>query len=78
MQARIGTDSPALELELTTENGGLTLGGVDGTVTLYMSHTDTAALGFVSAVYDLELVLPDGDVIKLVSGKIALVKEVSR
>jgi hypothetical protein len=63
--------------ELTTENGGITLGS-DGSINLYLSAAETAVLSFTSAVYDLELISATGDVKRLVGGDVVLWKEVTR
>lgn len=43
-------------IELTTENNGITLGGAEGTIDLFISATDTANLPSVNAFYDLLLI----------------------
>lgn len=42
-------------LELTTENGGITLGGTEGTIALYIGATDTDNLTIDTGIYDLEV-----------------------
>lgn len=44
-------------VELTTENGRITLGGSTGTIDLLISALDTAGLPAGSYLYDLELVI---------------------
>lgn len=78
MQIRQTVGSVGFEVELTTENGGITLGGALGTVDLLISATATAALDFLAAVYDLELVSPTSIVTRLVKGSVVLDKEVTR
>lgn len=56
MQVRETASSASIILSLTTENGGITLGGSAGTVTITISATETAALTAGSYVYDLELI----------------------
>jgi hypothetical protein len=75
MKAKRRFDDVSPLINLTTENGGITLGGSAGTITLTMSATDTAALSFDTAFYDLELVSGGGVVTRLVRGTIALSKE---
>lgn len=75
-RAKIG-DATAL-LTLTTENGGIALGGVAGTITINISAVATAALTWKSAVYDLEIVLSTGDVRRLMAGSISVSFEVTR
>jgi hypothetical protein len=43
-------------IELTTQNGRITLGGTEGTIDLFISATDTATLPSVNAFYDLQLI----------------------
>ena len=55
-------------IELTTENGGLTLGDAAGTITFFVSDADTESTQSDRCVYDLELVEPGGDVTPLLAG----------
>jgi hypothetical protein len=43
-------------IELTTENGGITIGGLEGTIDLFISATTTATLLSANAFYDLKLI----------------------
>lgn len=65
---------------LTTENGGVILGGSAGTVTLYLSATATAAFPTPAKPvrWDLEIVWPDGDVVRLLEGQAMISPEVTR
>lgn len=58
MQIRAAITATEVLASLTTENGGITLGGAAGTIELYLSDEATALLTFVKAVYDLELIAP--------------------
>ena len=58
--------------ELTTENGGIVLGGVAGTITLLITDTVTAAFVFSNAVYDLELISSGSIVTRLLQGSATL------
>lgn len=78
MHIREAYDSEAEIIELTTENGRITLGGVLGTIVLYIADEDTELLDFSSARYDLELVLPSGRVTRLLRGKVKLLLEVTK
>ena len=49
-------------LELTTENGRISLGGVDGTVALTLTDTVTATMAAAPYTYGIELI--DGSGIK--------------
>ena len=46
-------------LDLTTDNGRITLGGADGTITLSIDAATTATLAPVTYQYDLELQIAD-------------------
>lgn len=78
MQLREEVDSDAVLLELTTTNNRIALGGAAGTVTFALTAADTAALAFTRAVYDLEVVLADGSVRRLMAGHVIVSPEVTR
>jgi hypothetical protein len=78
MQVRASAAATAVLLDLTTENGGITLGGTDGTITCTSSATQTAALTFGTGVYDLELVDGSGVVTRLAEGSVCVSREVTR
>ncbi len=77
MMIREKVTSTTVLVTLTTENGGITLGGVSGTVDLLISATDTAALTILKMVYDLELVT-GATVTRLTEGRCSLSREVTR
>ena len=77
MQVRNDYDSSTALLTLTTENGGITLGGVLGTVILTVSASSMALVASGSYVYDLELVSNDV-VTRLVQGSFTVNAEVTR
>lgn len=76
MQVRAKTGNQVV-FDLTTENGGLTLGGAAGTITFFISHVDTDNPSSDKNVYDLEIVDLTGDVIPLVAGAFVLVNQVT-
>ena len=78
MQVRLEKETPTALVDLTTENGGIVLGGAAGTVDLYLSDAATAAMGWESGVWDLEIVHTSGDVTRLAEGSIGVSKEVTR
>jgi hypothetical protein len=78
MQIRPTRASPIVLLELTTENGRLVLGGTAGTIEINVAFEDTAAMTFDCAVYDLEVVLADATVQRVVRGNVHNSKEVTR
>ncbi len=74
------TDTTPL-LALTTENNGITLGGVDGTIVLYIPPSATEDITWTTAVYDLEIVFPaapEPDVRRLLYGTVVVSPEVTR
>ena len=78
MQVRTAVSSQAVLLSLTTENGGITLGGAAGTIALYISDADTAALHWAAGVYDLEIEFPNGDVVRRLYGSVSVSPEITR
>lgn len=81
MHIRPELDSAEVLANLTTENGGIVLGGVAGTVRRLMTAEATSALDparFSEAVYDLEIVFADGSVRRLLEGTATLSPEVTR
>lgn len=66
----------AVLLELTTENDGLAITG-PGTITRTLSATQTAALAWTEAVYDLEVQYPDGTVQRYLQGAVTVSREVT-
>ena len=66
----------AVLLELTTENDGLAISG-PGTITRTLSATQTAALTWAEAVYDLEVEYADGTVQRYLQGAVTVSREVT-
>jgi hypothetical protein len=79
MQIRVAINAPdPAVINLTTENGGITLSGTNPNISLYISDTDTSAIKISSGFYDLELKEPDNIVIRLLQGKVKFSPEVTR
>jgi hypothetical protein len=78
MHIREFIEDTATVAELTTENGGITIDAVTAEIFLYLSPADTAALTIRQGVYDLEIVPPDGKVVRLAEGKVKVDPEVTR
>ena len=70
--------SSSVSLALTTENGRITLGDTDGTITLTVSASDMTALPAGPYTYDLELVSGAGIVSRLLMGTFVVRSEVTR
>lgn len=62
---------------LDTENGGLVLGGEDGTIQINIPPSMSSAWTVRTAVYDIELVEPNGDIIRLLQGAVVISPEVT-
>lgn len=82
-----------LLFDLTTENGGILLGGVAGSIVLLMSDAQTSSLWsegltaqktsggldvYVGGRWDLELISPSGRVSRLMHGRLLLSPEVTK
>lgn len=78
MQVRAKQDAPDVLVELTTENGGIVLGGAAGTIALRIEAAATAAYEWRSGVYDLEIIFADGTVRRLMYGSVSVSLEVTR
>ena len=63
--------------EMTTENGGIVLGVLDGSIRLLIPKATTAAFNFKHAVYDVDLIASSGDEDRVFRGPITLHREVS-
>ena len=71
MQVRKDLAAASALVELTTENGGISITPNTGTVSLSISAADTAALQF-SGIYDLELIGSTAIVERLLQGNFNL------
>ncbi len=78
MQIRETVNAATILHTLTTENGGIFLGGVLGTITLFISDADTTGITPDACVYDLEIVSPAAQVTSLLAGKFTFTDEVTR
>lgn len=78
MQMREELDADTTIIELTTENGGISIEPLDGMFTLTMSDAQTKAMNFDTAIYDIELIAPDGTVTRILKGSVTLSREVTR
>ena len=77
MQVRRKVTSPDTLLSLTTENGGITLGGAAGTISVVAQAHQTDDISEKIGVYDLELVT-NGTVYRLIEGCVTISPEVTR
>ena len=77
MQVREKYSSPTKILDLTTENGGIFLGGDEGTILINVDTTETENIVAKCYVYDLELI-SSSTVTRLIEGQFMVTPEVTR
>lgn len=77
MQVREKYTSKVAIIDISTENGGITLGGDEGTILLYISDEDTSKIFAKSYVYDLEMI-SSSETLRLIEGKFIVTPEVTR
>ncbi|WKZ86359.1 hypothetical protein N5B55_05235 [Ralstonia pickettii] len=70
MQIRSAANAAEVLLDLSTENGRITLRGASGAIDLLVDSTATGAITWTQAVYDLKLIAPDGTELRLLEGKV--------
>jgi len=78
LSARVDVEDTEVILSLTTSNGGITLGGSAGTISLDQTATQTTLLPAGTYVYDLELIAANSTVTRLVQGELLISPEVTR
>lgn len=78
MQVRSSSNNAGLMLQATSDDGEIIVDGVDGTLTILISHEKTKLLIPSVAVYDLELYMADGTVWKVLKGRCRIQGEVTR
>mgnify|MGYP000630287918 CR=1 FL=1 len=77
MQVREKYTSTSANITLTTENGGITLGGALGSISLLIGASATSAIVAKDYVYDLELI-SNQIVYRIIEGKFIVTPEVTR
>jgi hypothetical protein len=77
LQARRIPVGDEIMLEMTTENGRIELGGVDGTIFLSYTAEDATFLEPGEYLYDLELVSGES-VTRLIEGRLTISPEVTK
>lgn len=78
MQTRRDHTSETATLTLTTENGGITLGGSQGTILVEVDADTMEAVDAAEYVYDIELESAGGEVYRLLQGTFTVSPEVTR
>lgn len=78
MQIRPKAGSTTVIADLTTENGGISINGSEGRISIYITDEETATYAFTSARYDLEIVSAGGEVVRVFKGSVKLDPEVTK
>jgi len=80
MQIRKSSQSPTIELELTSDGSdqSITFGTDYGFISLEIDAVTTSQLEIRRGVYDFELVSPTGEVTRLVQGSVTVSPEVTK
>jgi hypothetical protein len=79
MQIREKIKDTIFLIELTTENSKIIItSATEGRFSLVLTATETSLLNFKSAVYDLEVITPSGNVSRFCEGSVQLSLEVTR
>lgn len=78
MQVKPSRNSDTVYVELSSANGGITLGGASGEVNLFFSAEISASLSFSYAVYDMNLILLNGDVTRPIRGSFSIIAGVTK
>lgn len=78
MQLRSNISSEEVEMEITSTDGEITLGGAAGTISIWAPPAKTSLITSKKGVYDLELEAPNGDVFRVIQGSAQISPEVTR
>lgn len=78
MQVREKHSSPNPVVDLTVENGGISIGECQGSISIYIDAEETEGLVPKAYVYDLELRSSEDFVIRLIEGQFNVTPEVTR
>ena len=77
MDVKIAPTSTSTIIELSSDNGRITVGGIDGKFTLDLSPAETGALPAGNYIYDLDVTSPGGVVTTLLTGGFTVVTQVT-
>lgn len=77
MQLRQNYNSETADLTLTTANGGITIVGATGTITINATAQQTGSLTAGFYVYDLELT-SGANISRLIQGQLTVAEQVTR
>jgi hypothetical protein len=78
MQVRIATTSASVIIEMSTDNGRITVSGIDGMFTVALTSAETTGIPVGNYVYDLEVTSPGGTRTTLLQGGFSVEAEVTQ
>lgn len=78
MQVREKHSSDTKILDLSSQDGDITLGGSDGTILIEIPANDTESIIAKEYVYDIELISSSSIVTRIIEGKFIVTPEVTR
>lgn len=78
MQIRSSTGASVKLLEATTSSDEIVIYPLQGSINITIGHLQTSQLAPSVAVYDLEVSSPQGEVFKLLKGRVRIEGEVTR
>ncbi|MEU4726530.1 hypothetical protein AB0G06_43625 [Nonomuraea dietziae] len=76
MEYRTSVGGPLVH-RFDAANGGLTIDESTNTINLYITPATSSAWTQLSGVYDLEVVFPNNDVVRLIEGSVTVSPEVT-
>jgi len=78
MRVKDKVGSTTVLLELTTENGGIVLGGTSGSIEFCkLTAAATSLITWTTGVYDLKIIFPDATVKRKIAGNIVISPQVT-
>ena len=78
VQFRLATVDPSPALTLTSQNGGVVLGGALGTFEMFATPTQMLVLTADAYLYEMRIIYPNTDIASLVKGKMTLITWAAR
>ena len=78
MQARLKKDSSSTFIDLDTTNGGISIDEINGEITLLITDEQTSLINVNGGFYDLKIGSSDGQVTRIMEGRVKISKRVTR
>lgn len=77
-QFRETLESTTPFFDATTANGKIEITPLTGLIVLEVPHEDSSAFTILKGFYDIEIIAPNSDVIRVVQGRVTVDREVTR